>query len=167
MMGTILMLSIGAVLSGLVLGIRDLLPFFEARRSGVIVRKGSGHARVRRDEDPDVFSRLLANRSKGATAALGLFMLGLLGVGLSALAFVGFEGPLAIVIFAAYAGFVLFAAFCLIRGFATGHMFAFWSLTLFGGVTRRENAIWFWVYASLNLIIVVSGIAAALQAMAN
>ncbi len=166
-MGSVLMLSIGALLSGLFMGVKDLLPYLSAQRSGVIARRGSGAVRVRRYEDPDGFARLLANRSKGATLALGLFMLGALGLSLVGLAFAGFGGPLGIVIIVGYVGFALFAGFCLIRGFSTGHMFAFWSLTLFGGATRKENEIWFWVYAALNLLIVLGAITTALQAVSS
>jgi hypothetical protein len=165
MMGSILMLSVGAVLSGLFLGLRDLAPYLTAQRSGVIARKGARDVRIRRDEDPVSFSRLLANRSKGATGGFGLFMLGVLGLSLCGLAFAGFGGPLAIVIFAVYVCFALFAAFCLIRGFISGHMFAFWGLTLFGGATRNQNPTWFWAYAAINLFIVLGGLVTILQAV--
>ena len=163
-MGWILMLSVGAVLSGLFLGFRDVAPYLTAKRSGVIARKGARDIRVRRDENPEGFARLLANRSRGATAGFGLSMLGLLGLSLCGLAFAGFGGPLAVVVFIAYVGFALFAAFCLIRGFTTGHMFAFWGLTLFGGATRKQNPTWFWVYAAINLLIVFGGLITLLQA---
>lgn len=154
-MGTVLMLSVGALLSGLFLGFRDLAPLLAARKSGVIARKGLRDVRVRRDADPEGFARLLANRSKGATVGFGLSMAGALGLSLTGLAFAGSDGPLAAVIFVIYTGVALFAAFCLIRGFATGRMFAFWSLSLFGDATLKQNPTWFWVYAIINLLIVL------------
>lgn len=166
-MGTVLMFSVGALLSGLFLGFRDLAPLLAARKSGVIARKGLRDVRVRRDTDPEGFARLLANRSKGATVGFGLSMIGMLGLSLTWLAFVGSGGPLAIVIFVAYVGFALFAALCLIRGFATGRMFAFWSLTLFGDATLKQNPIWFWVYAALNLLIVLGGLFSLVQGLTH
>ena len=163
-MGWIVMLSLGTLFSGLFLGFRDLVPYMAARRSGVIARKGARDVRVRRDVDPDGFARLLANRSKGATVGFGMSMAGALVLSLFALALTGFSGPSAILIFIAYIGFSLFAAFCLIRGFATGRMFAFWGLTLFGDATRNQSPIWFWTYAALNILIVLGGVSTLSQA---
>jgi hypothetical protein len=84
--GTILIFSVGALLSGLFLGFRDLV----ARKSGLIARKGLRDVRVHRGADPE------------------------------GLALTGSDGPLALVIFIACVGLALFAAFCLIRGFAPG-----------------------------------------------
>jgi len=150
-----LMLSIGAFLAGLILGFRDLVQLLGARRSGVITRRGAGGVRVRRDTDPERFDRLLANRSKGAAIGFGISMLGAVGLGLTVLSIVGFGGPLAIVVLAAYLGFAGFAGYCLVRGLATGRMFAVWSLTLFGEATRKGNPVWFWGYGALNLLIVL------------
>lgn len=155
-MGWVLMLSVGALFSGLFLGFRDLIPYLAAQRSGVIQRKGARDVRVRRDDDPSGFSRLLANRSRGATVGFGLSVAGALGLSLFVLALTGTGGPLAVLILIGYAGFGLFAAFCLVRGFVTGRMFAFWSLALFGDAIRKQNPIWFWVYAAINLVIVLS-----------
>lgn len=163
-MGQIVMLSMGALFGGLFLGFKDLIPYLAAQRSGVILRKGAREIRVRRDEDPAGFDRLLANRSKGAAAGFGLFMIGVVGISLFGLALGGFGSPLAVVILIGYACFSLFAVVCLIRGLATGRMFAFWSLTLFGEATRNGNPLWFWVYAALNLLIVLAGVLTLLAA---
>lgn len=166
-MGWMLMLSVGALFSGLFLGARDLAPYMAARRNGVITRKGARAIRVRRDEDPDGFARLLANRSKGAATGFGLSMLGAVGLSLFWLAAVGATGPLALVIFVFYVGFALFALYCLIRGVTTGRMFAFWALTLFGEATLKENPVWFWIYGGLNLLIVLAGGLALLGAIGH
>ena len=151
-------LGIAALLSGLFIGLKDLIPYLRARRTGVILRKGALNVSVRRDADPEGFARLMANRSRGAVVGFGLSMAGAAIIGLFLLAFAGVRGPLALLIFAVYLGFAIFAAICLIRGFATGNMFSFWSLTLFGEANRKRNPIWFWTYAGLNLLIVLSGL---------
>jgi hypothetical protein len=161
----ILLFAIGAVFAGLFLGLKDLLPLLAARRSGVVLRKGAREVRVRRDEDPAGFERLLANRSKGAATGFGLSMLGLIGLGLFGLAIAGFSGPLALVILAISVGFSLFALYCLIRGFTTGRMFAFWGFTLFGEAARRANPIWFWIYAALNALSVLGGVSTLLRVL--
>ncbi len=161
------MLSLAALLAGLFLGLRDLFPLLAAKRSGVIVRKGARAVRVERGADPEGFARLLANRSKGTTVGFGIAMLGLIGVGLNVLALVGFAGPLALVLLLLYLGFAAFAGYCLFRGFATGNMFAFYSLTLFGDATRKGNPVWFWVYAALNLLIVLGGLLTVLGLLAG
>ena len=166
-MGLILMLGLGALFSGLFLGFRDLVPYMAAQRSGVIQRKGARNVRIRRDEDPGGFARLLANRSNSAAIGFGLSMVGAFLLSLFALAIAGTGGPLAILIFVAYIGFGLFAAFCLIRGFATGRMFAFWSMALFGDATRKQNPIWFWMYAALNLLTVLGVASTLLQSLAR
>jgi hypothetical protein len=159
--------GIGALFAGLFLGLRDLVPYMAARRSGVISRKGALNIRVRRDEDPDRFARLLANRSKGAALGFGLSVVGAIVLSLFALALAGSGGPLAILIFIVYAGFTIFATYCLVRGFATGRMFVFWSFTMFGEATRKESPTWFWVYAALNVVIVLAGAFVLLQALAR
>jgi hypothetical protein len=153
------MFSVGALLGGLFLGLKDLAPYVAAKRSGVISRKGARAVRVRRDEDPDGFARLLANRSRGAALGFACAMAGALVLSLFGLAITGNSGPLALAIFAVYAGFGLFAAYCLLRGFLTGRMFAFWSMTLFGEATLKQNPTWFWLYAMLNLVTALSAAA--------
>jgi hypothetical protein len=158
--------SVGALLGGLFLGFRDLLPYLAAKQSGAIVRKGALGVRVRREEDPEGFDRLLANRSKGALFGFGMSTAGLLVLGLFGLAVVGASGPLAILLFAIFVGFALFAAICLMRGFITGRMFAFWSLALYGDATLKQNPTWFWIYAALNAVIVLTSASALLRAFA-
>ena len=166
-MGILLMASVGAVFGGLFLGLRDLVPFMAAQRSGSIMRKGARAIRVRRDEDPDGFARLLANRGKGAAIGFGLSIVGALVLSVFGLSFAGSSGPLAILIFVAYLGFALFAVFCLIRGFATGRMFAFWSMALFGDATLKQNPTWFWMYAALNVLTVLWVASVLLNALAR
>lgn len=159
------MISIGAVFGGLFLGLRALVPYLAAKRSGVIVRKGDRGLRIRRDEDSDGFERLLANRAKAAVAGLGLSAAGLLVLSFFGLAVSGGSGaPLAILYLAVFAGFTLVASYCLVRGLATGRMFAFWSLAVFGGVTRKQNPTFFWVYTALNVWIVANGTLVLLRA---
>jgi len=155
--------SVGALLGGLFLALKELFPYLAARRSGVIVRKGARGLRIRRDEDPDGFARLLANRSRSIALALGLSLAGAAVLGLFALAVYGFSGPLALLIMALYAAFALFALFCLIRGFTTGRMFAFWGFSFFGEATLKQNAIWFWVYALANLLVVLGALPTVLS----
>jgi len=68
----ILLLSGASVLAGLFLGVRDLLPYLAARRSGVIVRRGYAGLRVQRDQDAERFARLLGNRARGMAFGFGL-----------------------------------------------------------------------------------------------
>jgi hypothetical protein len=153
-LGWLLMGSVGALLGGLFLGFRDLLPYLAAQRSGVVVRKGARGLKVRREEDSEGFDRLLANRAKGAALGFGLSAAGVFVLSLFGLAFAGASGPLAIFIYAISITFGLFALFCLIRGFATGRMFSFWSLALYGEATLKQNPTWFWIYTALNFAIV-------------
>ena len=51
----------GACLAGLYLILRDLLPFLEAHRSGVVRTRGYKREAVRRSEDPARFKALLRN----------------------------------------------------------------------------------------------------------
>lgn len=156
-MGWILILSAAAVFGGLIFGLRDLLPYLAARRTGVLSRKGAREVRVRHDEDPAGFKRLLANRSKGAAAGFGLSMIGLIGLGLFWLAVVGVGGPLAILILFGYLSLPPLAAFCLIRGFVTGRMFVFWNFPFLDEATREQDPVGFWVCAAVNSLIVSAG----------
>jgi hypothetical protein len=166
-MGFILMTSAGAVFAGLVLGLRELVPYITARRTGVITRPGVREVRVRRDEDFDRFERLLANRSRGAAVGFGLSAAGALLVSFFWLATTGVSGPLATLIYVIYVCFALFAVFCLMRGFTTGRMFAVWSLALFGEADLKQSPIWFWAYAVLNLVSALVGASRLLQAFAR
>lgn len=153
----ILLAGVGAVFAGLYFLVRNLLPYLAAQRSGVISRQGARSVRVRRDEDPDGFKRLLANRAKGLGFGAAVSTAGLLVVGLFGLAMFGTSGPLAVAFTAIFVGFTLFAGFCLVRGFATGRMFAFWSFALYGDAPLKGNPAWFWTYAVLNLLILLNG----------
>jgi hypothetical protein len=163
----ILMLSVGAVFGGLYLGLRDLLPYLAAVRSGSITRKGALAVRVRRDEDPDRFARLLANRVRGAALGFGLAILGASVLGLFWLAVRGVPGPYAILTLLIVVGLSGFAAYCLVRGLANGRMFVFWSIVFFGEATRKDSPIWFWSYALANLVLVIVGLLSLLGALAR
>ena len=153
----ILLAGVGAIFGGLYFLFRDLAPYLAAQRSGVIARKGARSVRVRRDEDPAGFARLLANRGKGMAFGGAVSTAGLLVVGLFGLAAFGTGGPLAILIFAVFVGLAAFAGVCLVRGFLTGRMFAFFSIALHGEATLKGNPTWFWIYAALNLVVVLGG----------
>jgi len=70
-----LILSGASVLAGVFLGVRDLLPYLAARRSGLIVRRGYAGLKVRRDEDAERFARLLSNRARGMAFGFSLAVL--------------------------------------------------------------------------------------------
>ena len=164
-MGTILMLSVGAIFAGLFMGGRELLPYLAARRTGVIVRPGARDIRVRRDENAESFERLLARRGNGAAAGFGLAVAGAVVISLFVLAMSGFSGPFAILIVLVYLGFGMFASICLVRGFSSGRMFAFFGFMLFGEATRQQNPIWFWIYTLLNCWVVLACVATVLRAI--
>lgn len=166
-MSWILMFSIGAVFGGLFLGTRDLVPYLTARRSGVITRKGALGVRIRRDEDPDRFARLMANRSRGAAIGFGLSLLGAIVLCMFWLALAGTTAPYVILTYLVSFGFTVFAGYCLVRGLSTGRMFAFWSLIFFGEANRKESPIWFWTYAAINILIVLFGSSSLLAAFAR
>ncbi len=149
--------SIGAVFGGLFLGLRDLIPYLAAQRSGVILRKGARGERIQRAADPERFERLLANRAKSAGAGFGLTMVGALVLVLFALAVTGTAtGPFAVLLILVVLGFGLVAGWCLVRGFLTGRMFGFWSAALYGEAPLKGNPIWFWVYALANVVTLLS-----------
>ena len=64
----------GASLAGLYLILRDLFPWLEAQRSGVLRTRGYNRKRVLRAEDHERFRALLRNRVDG-------MIIGLLAVG--------------------------------------------------------------------------------------
>jgi hypothetical protein len=157
-MGWLLLGSVGAFFGGFYFILRDLLPYLAAQRSGVIARKGARSVRVRRDENPEGFQRLMANRGKGIAFGSAVSAAGLLVLGLFGLAAFGTSGPLALLIFAIFIGFAAFAGVCLVRGLVTGRMFAFFSIALHGEATLKGNPTWFWIYAALNLVVVLGGV---------
>ncbi|QUD86182.1 hypothetical protein [Phenylobacterium montanum] len=73
-------LGVGSFFAGLYFGFRDLLPYLAAKKQGVIVRRGYSAIKVRRDEDPERFRRLLSNRVRGLTMGFGLAAAGALAV---------------------------------------------------------------------------------------
>lgn len=68
----------GACLAGLYLFLRDLLPFLEAHRSGVVRTRGYKREAVRRSEDPARFKALLRNHIDGMLIGLLAVLFGIL-----------------------------------------------------------------------------------------
>jgi|LauGreStaDraftv2_3_1035109.scaffolds.fasta_scaffold171826_1 hypothetical protein len=68
----------GACLAGLYLILRDLLPFLEAHRSGVVRTRGYKREAVRRSEDPARFKALLRNHIDGMVIGLLAVLFGIL-----------------------------------------------------------------------------------------
>lgn len=65
---------IGACLGGIYLILRDLFPWLEAQRTGVLKTRGYTPKRVLRSEEPDRFKAYLRNRVDG-------MIIGLLAIG--------------------------------------------------------------------------------------
>lgn len=61
---------------GLVLLLRELIPWARARSSGVIYRRGHSRQAIRRSEEPDRFRSLLNSRLKASLLGLGLIAAG-------------------------------------------------------------------------------------------
>ena len=155
-MGWLVMGSVGALLGGLFLCFKNLFPYLAAARSGVIVRKGARGLKVRRDEDPDGFARLLANRSRSAMLGLALSFAGVCVLATFGLAIAGVGAPLALLYFVVSIGFGVFALVCLMRGFSTGNMYAFWGFAMQGGAVRKQSPQWFWIYALANIAVLLN-----------
>ena len=68
----------GACLAGLYLNLRELLPFLEAHRSGVVRTRGYKREAVRRSEDPARFKALLRNHIDGMVIGLLAVLFGIL-----------------------------------------------------------------------------------------
>jgi hypothetical protein len=68
----------GACLAGLYLILRDLMPFLEAHRSGVVRTRGYKREAVRRSEDPARFKALLRNHIDGMIIGLLAVLFGIL-----------------------------------------------------------------------------------------
>jgi hypothetical protein len=163
----LLMGSVGALLGGLFLCVQNLFPYLAAARSGVIVRKGARGLKVRRDDDPEGFARLLANRSKGAILGLALSFAGVCVLVTFGLAIAGIGAPLSLLYFVVSLGIGAFALICLIRGFSTGDMYAFWSFAMQGGAVRKQSPQWFWVYALSNFVVALNAAVAVLGFVAR
>jgi hypothetical protein len=73
-------LGVGSIFAGLFFGIRELAPYLQARRTGVIRRRGYSALLVRRDEEPDRFAALVRKRLTGALLGFGLSIAGLVAV---------------------------------------------------------------------------------------
>jgi len=73
--------GVGAALAGLFLMFRSLLPWLEARRSGVIRTQGLRPQRVEREVEPERFEALCRGRLGGVWPGAAMF----LGGGLFAL----------------------------------------------------------------------------------
>ncbi|RZJ02750.1 MAG: ABC transporter ATP-binding protein [Brevundimonas sp.] len=72
------MIFVAACLGGLFLILRDLFPWLEAKRSGVLKTRGYSPKRVLRSEDPERFKGYLRNRVDGMV--IGLLAIGF-GIG--------------------------------------------------------------------------------------
>lgn len=68
------MILLGALLAGLFLVLKDLIPWAQAQASGTIRSRGHNRQQVRRSEDPDRFRALSRNRLKGAWPGVILLM---------------------------------------------------------------------------------------------
>lgn len=69
---------LGACLAGAYLILRDLLPFLEAKRSGMVRTRGYKREAVRRSEDPERFRVLLRNHIDGMVIGLMAVAFGIL-----------------------------------------------------------------------------------------
>ncbi len=70
--------GIGAVLAGLFLMLRELLPAFEAGRTGVIRSKGAAAIRIERAAEPERFEAMRRGRFRAARFGIGLAAAGML-----------------------------------------------------------------------------------------
>lgn len=82
-----MLVFIGALLGGIILILRELFPFLQAQKTGVIRTRGHTRKQVLRAEEPDRFKALCRNRTDGmvvgamvigfgvAWALVGLFAL--------------------------------------------------------------------------------------------
>ncbi len=68
----------GASLAGIYLILRDLFPFLEAHRSGVVRSRGYKRELVRRSEDPERFRGLLRNHVDGMVIGVLAVVFGIL-----------------------------------------------------------------------------------------
>jgi|JI102314A2RNA_FD_contig_61_72991_length_649_multi_1_in_0_out_0_2 hypothetical protein len=66
--------GVGAILAGLFLMLRSLLPWLEAQRSGAVKTRGVRPQRIERTVDPERFKGLCRQRLSGALPGFALFM---------------------------------------------------------------------------------------------
>ena len=59
---------------GLILLLRELIPWARAQSSGVIYRRGHSRQAIRRSEEPDRFRSLLSSRLKASLLGFGLII---------------------------------------------------------------------------------------------
>ncbi|HWE47349.1 MAG TPA: hypothetical protein VG407_15100 [Caulobacteraceae bacterium] len=64
--------GVGAFFAGIFFGLKDLGPYLNAARTGVVVRRGYNAVKIARDEDPARFATLVASRRKGVFYGFGL-----------------------------------------------------------------------------------------------
>ena len=81
------MAGIGAIGAGLFLALRELLPWWEATRTGVVRTRSARAEAVRRDEDPERFKDLTGRRMKAAGTGLLFIVGGLAWLGWNAIGF--------------------------------------------------------------------------------
>jgi hypothetical protein len=68
----------GASLAGIYLILRDLLPFLEAQRTGILHTRGYNRRKVLRADEPERFKALLRNRTDGMILGLLAIVFGIL-----------------------------------------------------------------------------------------
>ena len=69
-----LIAGVGAALAGLFLMLRSLMPWLQARRTGVIRTLGARPQRVERATDPERFEALCRNRLSALVPGLAIFL---------------------------------------------------------------------------------------------
>ncbi len=69
---------LGACLAGLYLILRDLFPYLDARRTGVLRTRGYKPRKVSRAEEPERFRTLLRNRTDGMIIGVLAIVFGVL-----------------------------------------------------------------------------------------
>jgi hypothetical protein len=69
--------GVGAILAGLIMVVRQGGAWLNARRTGVLVSKSYGAARIERAADPEKFERYMRARARGLGAPAVLILIGL------------------------------------------------------------------------------------------
>ena len=78
--------GVGAILAGLIMLARQGGAWLSARRTGVLVSKSYGAARIERSADPEKFERFMRARAKGLGAPVVLVLIGMAWLGWNLLA---------------------------------------------------------------------------------
>jgi hypothetical protein len=68
--------GVGAILAGLIMLARQGGAWLNARRTGVLVSKSYGAARIERSADPEKFERFMRARAKGLGGPAVLVLIG-------------------------------------------------------------------------------------------